>query len=148
MTEVSHRAWALLFAASSLPASEPEAAGAVAMQTAVRQEAVCARVANVRWEREFAAEEQAQADWAQADLWAGWWLADSAPADCSAGRPLDDWARFGSGPAWHSLQAFRDEEHSSLGVQPAGWLAAELLRDSPERYKVSLPAWQGSQPGR
>ena len=127
------------------------------MQTVVRQEAVCARVRNVRWETEFAAEEQAQADWAQADWaqadwaqadWSGWWLADSAPADCSAGRPLDDWARFGSGPAWHSLQAFRDEEHSSLGVQPAGWLAAELLRDSPERYKVSLPAWQGSQPGR
>ena len=104
------------------------------MQTVVPQEVVCARVANVRWETEFAAEEQAQSD--------------SAQADCSAGRPVDDWARLGSGPVWHSLEASLDEEHSSLDVQPAGWLAAELLRESRERYKAYLPAWPGSRPGR
>ena len=54
------RAWALPFAASSLLASEPEAASVVVMRIVVPQEAVCGRVVNVHGKADPTAAEQVQ----------------------------------------------------------------------------------------
>lgn len=162
--EVSRPTWAVRSAAFSLPASLAQAAGTDAVQGAFQREAACVRVASVGSEEEFAAEEQAHSGWVPADcsvvptgdsvpgdnlagprtdgsllanLVADGW----ARVDCSVVLRGDDSAQAGSVPDGYWAPAGQHDPHCCLDGLMVHSPAVELRRDSPERYKVLLPAW-------